>query len=268
MEDHHHADDVERRMLRRALQHGDADRDHRGRKRRRAREPEMDDDEEERHHGDDGDGRRVIETEMLHDLLRDPRARFRREDGRTEADADAEEHERAPADARLHFLPRHDADARHHHERDCDDGRRGRIERMDDLLRRPEEEQHDGDDEQFLLIGLHRAERRELLRDLLTSARDLLHLRRHELQEDEIEQSAHDDGERRGRDEPVEPADGRAELFLDEAERDHVLCGCRLDADVPDAVRLRDRDEHDGGELALPRHAEHGDDAHDDRHHA
>ena len=80
---------------------------------------------------------------------------------------------------------------------------------MHDLLRRPEEEQDDGDEHELLLIRLHRAERRELLCDLLLAARHFIHLRRHELQEDEVEDDAHDDGERCGRDEPVEPADRR-----------------------------------------------------------
>ena len=255
-------------MLCRALEDGDADGDHRGRERGRARETEMDDDEEQREDGDDEEARRVKEMERPDDLVRDPRAGLRRKDGRAEADADAEQHERAPSDALLRFLPRHDADAWQHHERDGDDRRRGRVKRVEFFLRRPEEQQDAREDHELLFVAAHGAERLELVRDLFLAALNLVHFRRHHLQQDEIQQRAHDDGERRGSDEPVEPADRRSELLLDEAERDHVLRSGRLNADVPDGISLRDGDEHDGGELALARNAEDGDDAHDDRHHA
>lgn len=139
---------------------------------------------------------------------------------------------------------------------------------MQRFFRHPEEEQCERDDHEFFLGRLHGAEGRAFLADRLVAARDFHRFRRQHLEADEVEDDGHDDGIRRRREEPFGPRDRRAELFLNEAEGDHVLRGRRLDADVPDARRLDGRDHEQGGEAAVFLHLEGRDDAEDNWHDA
>ena len=106
------------------------------------------------------------------------------------------------------------------------------------------------------------------LRICFAAAGNFLHLGRHHPGHHEIERDRHQDGERRGGDEPFQPGDGLLQRLLDEADRDHVLRGGGLDADVPDAGGLYRRDHQHAGKGALLVDAECRDDAEHDRHQA
>lgn len=104
--------------------------------------------------------------------------------------------------------------------------------------------------------------------DRLVAARHFHRLWRQHLEADEVEDDRHDDGIGCRREEPLGPRDCRAELLFNEAERDHVLGGRRLDTDVPDAGCLDGRNHEQGGEAAVLLHLKGRDDAEDNRYDA
>lgn len=150
LQDHGDADDVQR-IVAESLQNGNHDRDHGGSDGRCTRKAKVYDNEEQGEDGKDHKDAQAGQPEDVHELVGEPGGGLRREQGAAHADADAEEDQRAPGDARLRFLPVHDADTRQQHKRDGDDRRRRRVERMQRLLGHPEEQQRKRDDHEFFL---------------------------------------------------------------------------------------------------------------------
>src|SRR6266702_2211857 len=105
-------------------------------------------------------------------------------------------------------------------------------------------------------------------KNISATAGNFLHFRRHHPCHHEVKRDRHQNAEWRRGDEPFKPSDGRLQGLFDDADRDHVLRGGGLDADVPDAGGLHRGDHQHAGKGASFADAESGDDAERDRHQA
>src|SRR3984893_183630 len=139
---------------------------------------------------------------------------------------------------------------------------------MKDAFGGPEPKQGQRYRQQLFLRGLHRPEFGERFANLFAPAGNLFDLGGHHPGHHEIERDRHQDAQRWGGNEQVQPGDGFLQAFLDEADRNHVLRGGGLDADIPDGGGLYRRDHQHAGEGAPLVDAKGGDDTERDRHQA
>ena len=126
---------------------------------------------------------------------------------RAKADTDAEECYRAPVDMRHRILPSHEADLRQHHEHDSSDGDSRSIKGMQFLFCDPEKEQDKRNAEKLLFSQGDRAHFLQHLINRFLPAGHFFHFRRHDMDQEEIENDRHDGGIGSGCDEPFQPAD-------------------------------------------------------------
>ncbi|KAG0776835.1 hypothetical protein G6F22_012291 [Rhizopus arrhizus] len=262
---HCHAQAAE--VARQRGQHRDQDGQHGRGQRGGAGETQVDDDQERGKDGEDGQRSQVIQPGVRYDLVAQPLARLRRQQGGAQADTHAEHDHRAPWDARLHVFPRHHAKARQHQQDQAEVGGRRGVELVQLAFSRPEQQQHDRHRHQALLRTRHGAQFKQRLFDRFLASGDAVAFRRQHLQHHDDQHGRHDQRPGGAGDQPVRPRHAFAQHLFHEADRQQVLGGGRLDADVPDAGGLRHDDHDAGGDIRALVHAESGDDTHHDGHH-
>ena len=170
---------------------------------------------------------------------------------------------------RLGFLPGHDSDAWQEHQRHRRNAWSMRCRNCGGRLRWPRTHSRVSDIASsffsVVFIGPSSAS------DLRICSRPpgiLFDLGGHHPGHHEVERDRHQDAERCRGNKPFQPGDGFLQALLDETDRDHVLRGGGLDADVPDGGGLHRRDHQHAGEGAPLVDAEGGDDTERDRHQA
>ena len=95
-----------------------------GGQRGRAAEAEMNQGKKQGQHRQNEQRGCVLEAEFDHREVGESGRALGLQQRRSDADADAEQHDRAPRNPRLCFLPGHDSNARQEHQRDGGDGGR------------------------------------------------------------------------------------------------------------------------------------------------
>ena len=228
----------------------------------------MNDDEKEGENRNDDKSGLICEPEGGTNAFGEPLCSVGGQKRGAERDADAEDEQRAPVDAVDDAFPVHHAHARQHKERNGAHCRSRRIKGVELLFRHPHKEEYEGDDRELPFSSGHGSEFCEFTANGIVAARNIFERTLKESSDDHIEHDAHQSGERCSSDKPVKPGNIMTGQFLNEPHGDHILGSGSLDADIPHAVDLCNRDEEHGAESTLQRESEGAHHAGDDRHEA